>query len=379
MLPFAIDYTQEKVVVTRVVPEGSQIAVGDEIRTINNVSTAKMVEAFFHQVGGDRNANAPSVGRRFHQILWMNEIHAPFDIEYVRAGGTPVTAHESGLSQSQIAGRGEQKPAPPSANEKQPPASTSSRNYRYERIEPNIAYIDFRQMVEPEKFDKFLRTTFNDIHENPPNGLIIDMRRNGGGDSSLGQSLFEYITDRPYKIMGRKEWKASPEYKRYLRNHMAPAIRWMPLHLLHPIGWKFLCAPDGKMVVFEGESHKPARRARRFDGPVCFLIGPGTSSSAMMTADAVAEFDLATLIGEETGGKPNGYGEIYSFDLPHTRLNISVSSALFVRASGDESDARGVLPDIEVKRTAEDRAKGIDTVLERAKTWVIEQSAQGGA
>lgn len=50
-----------------------------------------------------------------------------------------------------------------------------------------------------------------------------------------------------------------------------------------------------------------------FDGPVCFLIGSRTFSSAVMLANGVGDFHLAMLIGEETGGHPTAFGEHMGF------------------------------------------------------------------
>lgn len=90
-----------------------------------------------------------------------------------------------------------------------------------------------------------------------------------------------------------------------------------------------------------------------------------------MLANAAEDYRLATLVGEETGGIPNAFGEVYSFDLPETRLSAGVSSAYFVRANGDEKDRRGVMPDIKVRQTQADARAGRDTVLERAREWVL--------
>jgi C-terminal processing protease CtpA/Prc len=76
------------------------------------------------------------------------------------------------------------------------------------------------------------------------------------------------------------------------------------------------------------------------------LIGRQTFSSAVDLADAIKTYKLATLVGEETGGRPNGFGEAYVFRLPKSQLAVSVSSARFIRASGDTADHRGVVPDV---------------------------------
>jgi hypothetical protein len=119
----------------------------------------------------------------------------------------------------------------------------------------------------------------------------------------------------------------------------------------------------------------PANSPLRFDGPVCFLIGNSTFSSAMMLANAVADFKLATLIREETGDPPTAFGELYTFTLPHSRFTINVSTAHFVRANGDATDQRPVLPDIKVLPPEGDWAQQLDAVLEYAKKWVLHKES----
>ena len=88
-----------------------------------------------------------------------------------------------------------------------------------------------------------------------------------------------------------------------------------------------------------------------------------------MLASAVGDYKLATLIGEETGGWPNSYGEAYSFSLPSTGLIAHASTARFVRPSGDASLKGGVVPDIEMDALRHDGPDG-DPALARARQWI---------
>jgi len=188
----------------------------------------------------------------------------------------------------------------------------------------------------------------------------VDLRENGGGDSVLGESLLSYITNRPYKMEDRKEWKASRAYRDYIKGNSR----------YHP-DEKFLAAKDGEIVVLKDDMIQHADNPLRFDGPVCFLIGHSTFSSATMVANAVGDFKLATLIGEETGDPPTAFGELYIFTLPHSQFTVNVSTAHFVRANGDATNQQPVLPDIKVVPTEDDWAQQSDAVLEYAKNWVL--------
>jgi len=64
---------------------------------------------------------------------------------------------------------------------------------------------------------------------------------------------------------------------------------------------------------------------------------------------------------QPTGGVPNALGDIGPYALPNSRIVVSFSQKMFVRASGDESDLGPVQPHIEVAPV-----EGRDATLERA-------------
>jgi len=79
----------------------------------------------------------------------------------------------------------------------------------------------------------------------------------------------------------------------------------------------------------------------------------------------IRDFDLGIIIGTETGGLPNCFGDCHSFNLPNTKLLVSVSHKLFIRLSGNEKE-NDLTPDIIISQTDEDRKNNIDTILEYA-------------
>ncbi len=59
------------------------------------------------------------------------------------------------------------------------------------------------------------------------------------------------------------------------------------------------------------------------------LVGPRTYSSAVLNAVALDTATAATLVGEPTGGAVNGYGEVGSFTLPNSGLVVEYSTRYF--------------------------------------------------
>jgi C-terminal processing protease CtpA/Prc len=167
----------------------------------------------------------------------------------------------------------------------------------------------------------------------------------------------------------------SGQYKKYVRERLSPFIRWVTYP---PAIWlirlfrseaAMFTTQNGNTFTLKMPPVNPGKNPLRYHGKVCFLVGSGTYSSAMLLADAVKHNEIAALIGEETGGIPSHFGEIYVFDLPNSLLGVIVSTAKFIRADGDQENRNGVLPHIIVK-SGFNPDEG-DTVLEAAKEWIL--------
>jgi hypothetical protein len=71
----------------------------------------------------------------------------------------------------------------------------------------------------------------------------------------------------------------------------------------------------------------------------------------------------ATLVGEATGERLNGYGEVKELKLPNSGLRMQYTTKFF-RLAKDDADA--LEPDLRVSRSLEDALAGRDPVLEAA-------------
>lgn len=360
VFPFDIKKAENGVQVKTVYGDSLPILPGDRIVAINGVAADSLFHDFLRRTSGEKQAFRQAVvERRFRTNLWLTGITSPYRVRWVSAAtGEVAQALVSGVTGETIRAH----------------AKSSSRKaqfYTYERLQENIGYIDFRAMKDLDGFKRFLEETSTRIRADSLRGLIIDLRKNGGGSTQLGDELLSYITDKPYRFTSKMQWKVSKQLKAYLRGFIPAWVRWLPLQYVHPVGRKIWRTPEGEMAVWHSQPRPPRDNPLRYDGPVCVLIGPFTFSSAMKLANVIKDFEIATLIGEETGGIPNAFGEVYTFDLPATRLQVGVSTKQFSRANGDLEDKRGVLPDFEVRQTDADLQKGIDTVLEFAKGWVL--------
>ncbi len=99
-------------------------------------------------------------------------------------------------------------------------------------------------------------------------------------------------------------------------------------------------------------------------GKLFVVVGSKTFSSAIFNTVNFKKNTNATLIGEETGGKPNHYGNIKKFTLPYSRITVTYSSDYYQLNNRNEST---VTPDVLLERTYKDYKNGIDPIFEYVK------------
>ncbi len=232
--------------------------------------------------------------------------------------------------------------------------------YTYSTLaDGTIGYINYRSCEDIERFRAFVSNTCRTIKTQPVRALIIDIRQNGGGDSSLNDVLWSYVAGKPFKQYGGIIEKSCARLKleygkdRYIRVYGEEA-------------WN---APDGTIFRY-GMNPKenlvaPVDSPLHYTGPVFLLISQETFSSAMQCAIAAKDYGLATIVGEETGEPVNSTGELYGFTAPGTKLQLYLTTKYFM-APKQHPDGQGVIPDVIVEATEEDRAAGRDAVLEKA-------------
>lgn len=101
-------------------------------------------------------------------------------------------------------------------------------------------------------------------------------------------------------------------------------------------------------------------------GVLYVLIGRRTFSSAIINVMDFKNLTKATYVGEETGGKPNHFGEVKRFELPSSKIEVYYSTKFFRRA---EKDVSTINPDFKVEESFGDFKSGVDPVFD----WIKKQ------
>jgi carboxyl-terminal processing protease len=177
-------------------------------------------------------------------------------------------------------------------------------------------------------------------------GLIIDLRDNGGGNSDVGYTLLGYLAERPFAI----EPCADREYRPMRR----------------ALGLK-------NQQQEEAGIEWPTSGSRHSVNPVAVLIGPRTGSAAEDFCVAFRSLQRGKLIGEPTAGSS---GQPLIFGLPGGG-NATVCTAHCKFPDGTEFVGVGIKPDIEVPLTVMDVVEGRDAALEAALGYIRQGTDPG--
>jgi carboxyl-terminal processing protease len=195
------------------------------------------------------------------------------------------------------------------------------------------------QYVEIPNFDheqasKDFVALIDNLDETVVKGIILDVRYNVGGVSSVVKPMVACLIDQAV---------TSPIMK--FRHFIGANEAW------------------GKEPTWETASNQiQPRDGKRYLGPLVVLTGGLTNSSSEDFAIELHTGGRATLVGQATSGSA-GHG-LQSFLPGGGTLRVSTFTALI--PGGEEYVGVGVVPDVEVWPTREDLAAGRDAVLERA-------------
>lgn len=160
----------------------------------------------------------------------------------------------------------------------------------------SLAVLTLDQCVNTAEYLACLHDMFTEVKERGIRNVAVDLRENGGGDSSVATEFIKYLDTDSYAQMGLK-----------LRNGA------------------FLIEYPGQTVI----NNRYADLT--FDGDVYILTSPATFSSAMLFTEYITDNGLGTQVGEAPGNIADGYGEVVTFQLPNSGLLLGVSSKQFER------------------------------------------------
>ncbi|WP_166260310.1 carboxy terminal-processing peptidase [Marinobacter salicampi] len=185
-------------------------------------------------------------------------------------------------------------------------------------------YADFKAMQEGDPNYKSttrdVRRLIEDLKEDGVDGMVIDLRNNGGGALHEANDMVGLFIDEGPTVQ--------------IRNS------------------------DNEVQVLTDQDPTVV-----YDGPLVVLVNRMSASASEIFAGAIQDYGRGLVVGSQTFGK----GTVQAVrPLNHGQLKITQSK--FYRVSGGSTQHRGVIPDIEIP-TRIDKTRIGEDALKRALPW----------
>ncbi len=308
------------------------LSVGDEIVTINGAPArdALTEAAAIGSSGSTERMRRYWAGRRLVDVIGAKNGSKPFILGVKPiAGGTVQTV--SVFRDIEI----DTKPSTAIVSE-----DTGIANFTARVLSNSIGYFKIDAFSGTQD-DYLISEAMDRLAQTE--GLLLDLRQNGGGDLSADR-IIERLID---NVVTR--------YKRSERlSDFTLAQR--------PENYDLTPDASGQFALWHDLTVAPLASAR-YTKPVVALISPYCFSACDTFAAALRDNGLATFVGESTGG---GTGTPLVFDLPVTPFQFRYSVIRGQTPNGGAIEGLGTAPDFVIEPTAIDRADKKDRQLARA-------------
>jgi C-terminal processing protease CtpA/Prc len=230
---------------------------------------------------------------------------------------------------------------------------------------------DFMNFKNNYSYDSVYQYCLKEYKQKGGQNLIIDVRKNEGGNGSEMFKLVQYLIKTPIEhVELQNTWqtlKIDPALKPYVDNKKW-AFPWFSQsekgYNKTTMGqWKGKGADKAQVIEPKKEG---------FNGNIYLLSSPTNSSATYMMVEIFKKHKLATVVGQTTGGNQKGVtaGALYFMLLPNSKIEVDVPLiGTDLEIAKNLPDA-GVEPDFFVKPSIEDAVKGIDTEMEVVKKMI---------
>ena len=325
LIPLDIRFLDEKAFIITNYSQSSEIEAGMQVLSINGIPTSEILKKLVASIPSDgfnKTYKLYEINTNFPHVysLYIGNFEQ-FDLECLTSAGDKigikVPAQTSELLDEAIR----------HAHPERYPAQTLPLRLQI-NSEINTAILSVKGFWAPnfEEYNTFLHNSFSRMDTENIRRLIIDLRGNKGGHPFFAAELLSYLarSDFTYFELPKEQGEFAPLYQ--------------------PIK----CKENG------------------FNGDVYILINGGCLSSTGHFLSLVKYHQLATLIGEESGGSFYCNDRSTQLTMPETKIILNLPQATFQTAVTGFKIGDPLLPDHVVKPKLEDLLKGRDTELEFA-------------
>lgn len=207
---------------------------------------------------------------------------------------------------------------------------------------PNTAVLAINTLYEKPykdtglRYKKAFKQVFGAIRESKAKNLILDLRKNGGGETKMLYDIFRYFA-------------FEPEDRPIMKSHNVNSGK----DYFRPF---------------------PKPRSKAFSGRVIVLISPTTFSNATVLTNYLRAFyPRTTVIGQESGGCYSRFtaSSKRHFQLPNSGIEFRIPTQnknYFVE--WPDQPCRGVIPDVELEASVQEIFEKKDIVMKKAVSLI---------
>lgn len=346
----------------------SVLKPGMKILSINGLAARRVIDTLFPLVAIDGYAKYFSYQNISNSFASYYNSRFPalkkFTVEYVNEKEETVSLSIPALGNGRDTTRRQIINAPP--------PTTSTRRRRIEAVRSftidsskNFALLRITSFTRYLK-KSYLRKTFRQLQDQQIPNLIIDVRNNGGGLIKSSLLLTRFVKQEPFYFTDSIFSKT-----RVIRSSTARIKK----RFVHNLGMLLLNRKQTDSMFrfsFFQKQYRP--KANAYNGNLIVLTGGYSFSATTMFLSNIKGQNNVTLLGEETGGGFYGNNGVFipEMVLPNTKLRVRLPLYRIVN-NRNYVKGTGVLPDVEVKATAESIKLNKDPKLEKAIELIMQR------
>lgn len=249
---------------------------------------------------------------------------------------------------------------------------TYCKNLTFNGSDSSIAIMKLNDFTGGD-YSKFYRNSFKKLDSLKTKTLIIDLRNNPGGRVTEINELYSYLMDTSFRFVQKSEITSVKSMLFTPYFHGTPILAKVFMLPFYPIYATYVLTQlskgdDGNIYVKLGSKLQKTKKPK-FKGNVYVLINGGSFSASCIISSNLKGTKRAVFVGEETGGAYNGTvaGLMPLFELPNSKLKARIGLMCIRPEHQTPEEGRGIIPDVAITPSLDDRLKGIDPEL----NWII--------
>jgi C-terminal processing protease CtpA/Prc len=224
---------------------------------------------------------------------------------------------------------------------------------------------------------------FFDKHIDKQN-IIFDLRGCPGGNGLRTYDVIDHLIDTEVIISKKFSFRVSQTLKDYIKYYIQdhlykqkkPIDDWQDLLYTSGI-WHDEYDEIHKLILESDidtfadvlkDYHVPDKKVSKYKGNVFLLVDHRSFSAAVVFTSVFKHYELATIVGRETGGRIELSSDVVDMELPNTKLISKIPTAILI-LNGD-NPSRGIIPDRIVDISVNDFINGIDPDIEALKSLI---------